>query len=423
MIIHFAIALTLLLGFCGLVLDIGTFELKKIQMQNAADAAAIGAMRSMEGGAQKVDWQSAGKSDAKLNGFTDTQNDVVVAVDNPGSGPYAGDNSAIQATVTQMVHPLFFPATWILNAQATALAPPAITPCMYALSNVSTSTGYSLSAANTNIDTDCSFYMGRSMSLANGSLTNSSGTAKPYLLTGSPKQSYFSGAPPTPAPSYNQPVMPDPLSNLLQPKLGTCDHTNVSVPSGNHTALSPGVYCGRLSIINNTSIHFNAGLYTFTDGVSIINSAVNGTGVTFFLTKNSGDSWSTTKQFSASNSPLTFSAPMDNSTGTPPAPGYPPALGIQGILVFADRNWNTGDVAFSLTNSLSSTLDGILYLPHTGVSMTNSQVQSNHYFGMVADSIALANGTSIAFKSDYSSLANGNPFQASGSGSGGGLVE
>ena len=75
MSLFFAIALPVLILFCGLTLDVGRAELLKIQMQSASDAAAIGAELESERGVAggsfgsvggSWDWMAQGKQDAAI---------------------------------------------------------------------------------------------------------------------------------------------------------------------------------------------------------------------------------------------------------------------------------------------------------------------------------------------------------------------
>lgn len=124
MLVQFAMVLSILLGCCALALDIGLLELKKLQMQTAADAAAMEAMFEAERG--NADWLAAGRADATITGFTNGSNGVSVSIVYPpvAGSLYAGNQVAFEATVSQQVGSLFLGKTIVVNAQATALIPP-----------------------------------------------------------------------------------------------------------------------------------------------------------------------------------------------------------------------------------------------------------------------------------------------------------
>ena len=120
MLVNFVIVLTLLIGFFGLAIDVGMLELKKVQLQNAADAAVLGAV--YEHGRGNANWESGGIADAGLNGFTNGVNDVTVTISNPpASGSFSGNKNAVQAVVTQVVGTTFIRSSPKLIAQAVSL--------------------------------------------------------------------------------------------------------------------------------------------------------------------------------------------------------------------------------------------------------------------------------------------------------------
>ena len=92
-------------------------------------------------------------------------------------------------------------------------------------------------------------------------------------------------------------VLVDPFAGLAKPTIGACDYNKYKAP--NNSTLSPGVYCGGLTI-SSTTVTFAPGLYIIKDGDLNASgtSTMTGNGVTFFLTGNGagvtssgGSSW------------------------------------------------------------------------------------------------------------------------------------
>ncbi len=386
MLIQFALTLVVLLGFCGLAIDVGLLELKKLHLQSAADAAALG---YLYGG------QNEGLADSALNGFANGVNSTTVAFSVLSqTSQYPG---AIQATVTQEVNPIFFPGTKTLSAQATTYEPPA--PCVNLLSTI-TSTA-SLTVSSEYASASCPFYLGRSMTVDSQSRLSTTATA----IKGASNLSSISPGTVTPIPTFNAATVLDPLSYVTQPTFVACTAGNTAKAiSGYSLPLSPGTYCGGLTIHNNAVVSFKPGLYIITGGLSInAYSVVTGTGVTLFLTSGGGCSTCGYGAFSVSGSSVvSLTAPT-----TPDATGA-----IPGVLVFVDRNWKTGGQAISLTTSSVNTLDGVIYAPYMGIT-ASSIVSCNNYLEIVADSMSLS-GSSFTIKSNYSSLQSGNPLHGSG---------
>src|SRR6266481_1613416 len=94
-----AAAMALILGLCGLAVDVGLLYTARRTMQTAADAAAVAGATALRD-AQTV--SSAARAAATLNGFTNDSNNVSVAVNNPPSGgTYAGNASYVEVVVSQ----------------------------------------------------------------------------------------------------------------------------------------------------------------------------------------------------------------------------------------------------------------------------------------------------------------------------------
>jgi hypothetical protein len=385
------------MGFCAIALDIGLLEMKRLQMQDAADAAAMGALLESERG--NTDWVSAGIADAALNGFVNGSGNVTVTITNPPTtGSYTTDQGAFQAKVTQSINTLFTGQVMTMNAQATAHMP----PCGYFLN---TSGSYNtLSLASSTLVASCPVYDAQGMYVD----ASSTATADDFLLQGATGLSTLVGTV-TPTPIYSYPAMSDPLSTITSPSFSMpCNFLNLSLGLLNthtiiSTPLNPGVYCGGMTLLWST-VTLNPGLYIIVGGLDWVSSTVNGTGVTLFMTKGSVFSYG---QVIITGNPLVIlggpsvvnlSAPTDSSNG-----------GIPGVLLFGDRNWvkTTAD-DIQLTNC-SFNGDGIIYFIRTGIYASACPIAAPHYFGMVVDNLQEISG-SVHLSSNYSSVVGGNPF-------------
>jgi len=384
----YAVLIPILVLFCGLSVDVGMLELKQMQMQSAADAAAISA--ELEAERNTGNWQTVAQEEASAHGFTNGSNNVTVTVGQlPSSGAYAGRYDALYTTVQQKVKTYFmgtFNGGYVtLSAQGVAL----ITPCVF-LTGTGTLQQYTLDGVtgdfkgdtcpfdiNTNLETTSDNLVPEALNVA-GAAANSSIAGYEY-----------------PTPNWNAPTVTDPLSYLTEPTFnGTCNNTSYSLYNvSSNTTLNPGNYCKGLNITNSTAT-LNPGLYIITGGGTWYNSTVTGTGVTLFFTSGGGAS---DGKFILSESTVTLSAPTTGS--------------LAGILVFTDRTWthtNPQDVCVTQT---TFTGDGIWYLPSTGLWVYNSStMKGTNYFGLVADNMT-ASGTSIQMSNNYSFLAGGNPLR------------
>lgn len=404
MLINFLLFATTLFLFCGLALDIGILQLRKLQLQHAADAAALGAMYESSRGLSG--WLVAGKADATLNGFTDGTNGVTVTVVNPPtSGTYTGVTSAFQATVKQSLRANFLGL--VINGGVTAgtsaVAQATANPdCVYMMGTGSSN--YPLTLQNfTGFYSACNVYIdSTNKSLENdwGSTVSVTG-GKSIKIQGTSSGTWLFGST-SPSPTYSSPNENDPLSYVTAPTFSSCTYTNTYLLLTT-TTLNPGTYCNLT--INAATVTFNPGLYLLVGGSSWMSgSTINGTGVTFYLTK--GGSYNTYSNFNIYNSTVTLSAPTSSASG-----------GITGVVVFADRGWSNSGGQNIFLNSSYVTTDGVWYAPKIGIWNANSTLQGTNYLGIVADNMYLSAATITVPSPNYSSLSGGSPYSGSGGGS------
>lgn len=164
--------------------------------------------------------------------------------------------------------------------------------------------------------------------------------------------------PPPTTGSTTPPCAPivDPLEGLAAPASasGPCDYNNYQVDENVET-LNPGVYCGGLSIRNNSVVALNPGIYVIKGGVFEFesNSEVTGAGVFIYL---------------ADGAYINFNS---NTTFTASAPDSGP---YEGILLFAEPGNNLTHYMESNTVSL---YDGLFYLPGDKLLVNSNASISN----------------------------------------------
>lgn len=392
MLVNFVIVLTLLIGFCGLAIDVGMLELKKVQLQNAADAAVLGAVYEYERGG--TNWKNGGTADAGLNGFTDGASNVMVTISNPPtSGSFSGNKNAIQALVTQQVGTNFISSSYKLAAQAVSLLPPS---CLMSL--LSTSVVNTLNMTASSFNAACGVYIGRNIQEDSSSSVQAAG----FTVVGPASDSSLNGST-QPQPKFNSSIQNDPLATIAQPVFSACTYTG-SQNQNNSRTLNPGTYCNNsIWCGNNAVLKLNPGLYIVTGQLNWNLCTVSGTGVTLFMTQGGGSNFGL---FQVVNSTVSLSAPTTASQGS-----------IPGILIFMDRAWSGGNQDVQWNQSKYSG-DGVWYSTNTGVQIIgNSNVSGSNYLGLVVTSLQVLNS---AFNAPY---ANAPAALASSSFVPAGLVE
>lgn len=176
-------------------------------------------------------------------------------------------------------------------------------------------------------------------------------------------------------------VLADPLATVPAPVVPNCDLTT----RYNRTVtIDPGVYCGGISILNNSVVTFRPGIYFVKDGKFFVysNTKVQGDGVGFYLTGNNA-----TLHFT-SNTRIDFTAP---STGA-----------LAGILFFEDRSAPVERLHYFDSNSITRET-GSMYLSR-GIFSTdsNSTIAANSAFtNVIARKVWIKSNASLTLNADY----------------------
>ena len=152
-------------------------------------------------------------------------------------------------------------------------------------------------------------------------------------------------------------VVQDPYAGLPIPEASACDQTNYKLDSGKSATVSPGVYCGGISVSGGASLTLSPGTYILDRGSLSVsgNSTISGQGVTIVLTSSTGSNYGAISI--SGGATVTLSAPTKNAT-----------LGIPGIVLWEDANAPTAKA--SISGGASQVITGAIYLPSQEVSFT-----------------------------------------------------
>jgi hypothetical protein len=360
---------------------------KHRQLQNAADAAALGGMVAMNRGYPASPATEAQAIAAAL-GFVNGTGGVTVKINSPPqSGAYVNNASAIEAIVSQpqtlRLGGLFYSSPLNLSARAVALN--------------GSSGGYCFLATESGAATAVTISNGAAVTMSGcGLAVNSTGSAA-LSVTGAAVltvtsvsvsgQVNVSNGGAIVAPSgikTNQPATSDPYANVPMPASSGCDYTNFSLGwASGVQQMQPGRYCGGVSIGNGASVSMAAGIYYIKSGTFNIGGGITltGSGVTIVLTQNTSGYAAVSIGNGAS---VTLSAPTSGSTS--------------GLLFFADRNApNTTVNTFG--GGASSHLTGALYFPTEQLSFSNG-AGTAACTQVIAWQIQFTGGTATQFNSN-----------------------
>lgn len=367
-----ALALVVLLLATGIATDVGYLTYQKHQMQKAADAGAVGAgialsiYGSTDGQSQMT---AAGQSDSAANGFTNGNNGITVAVNNPPvDGPYSTVSDSqdyVEVTVSQPQPTFFMKIGGFFSVPVAARAVTGLrgaSGCIYVL-DPTDQDSYLESGGQTQVKTDCGIYVNSSNSKAfedtGGSCTDSTS----IQIVGN-QNGWLECDPNQPAPVTGIKSFADPLANRAQPtpacytsakgyEACCTTYQTVTISSG---SAPNGVYCGGLKLTGTVSMQ--AGVFYMVGGGFTVSppATITGTGVTIFNTGTASGSSGYRGISITGGSNVTLSAPTSGAT--------------EAILFWEDRNIPWNNVGSSQTSQITGGLTttsfvGALYFPTT----------------------------------------------------------
>jgi Flp pilus assembly protein TadG len=390
-VVAFLVAIPVLAGTLAIGLETGQLYRVKRQMQGAADAAALaGSIDRIAAKANDVVTATA-RYEAQRNGFTNGQNGVVVTVNGPPtSGANIAPTGAVEVIITKATNFSFgnvinnwmgkSTAGFTMRVRSVAAQGSYSTStssaegCMLALTTAAEQ-GLSFTSFN-NFHSDCTL-------ISNGSSTSNDSSASVYLANfnnatlksvwtrGSFFKASYNGVSLTDAAKVNQTTaVVDPYATLANPAPGTCTYNPFSAPGGASITLSPGTYCGGLTVSSYNNVYFNPGTYYIANGDLRItsdnnvncNGCTGGAGVTFVMTQTTGNNNDIGGVVISSQNTVQLSAPNSGS--------------FAGVLFYQDRRAAVGTMTsatkiFQLTSLNVATLIGAIYFPNNRIDVSS----------------------------------------------------
>jgi Flp pilus assembly protein TadG len=353
-----ALAMPMAVGFAAMAVDVGSFYHTSGRLQDAADAAALAAIRDVSNptAARAAAIQTVSANVPASWGQVTTASDVVLGRFDPTTRVFtanAANPDAVQVTTRRTAArgnaaPTYFSAIFgmrTVDVVASSLSVGTGRYCLIAL-NPTAANALSIGGSGRIDVPNCGAYSNSSAATS----VSSGGSARAVTLQTCAVGGY-SGGGFTPTPRTGCPVIQDPLRNIPEPAApGACFRTNFTI-TNSETLLPNRTYCGDIRIQANGRVTLQPGLYYFQNAtVSLSHQAgIEGSEVLLFFDRNSSFS-------AASSGRINLTAP---STGT-----------YRGILVFQSR------AASGKTNIITGTpdffMDGTFYMPSSRLEMRGS---------------------------------------------------
>ncbi len=346
--LSFAILIPVLLGLSGGAMDFMIYTNQIKRMQNAADAAVLAAAKesSLKGWsatqAQSIaqayvdenlrDIGSRGSSQGKTSGaFT-----AIATVD-----PLA---KTVNVEIQMNEYPYFFLGYFRHDPQIAVASKASMSGemniCVIGLDKSSGDTVALTGAAKVTAP-NCAVFS-NSVSSDGLSSTGSALLISDYNCAAGGYKGAAKNYTTQPTPDCTP--IDDPLASRIVPASATCDF-NDKVITGFGAVLSPGVYCGGISISKNANVVFKPGTYVIKNGdlTSATGGVVTGKGITVF--------------FTGEGSKFNFAKSTTIAVSAPETGPY------AGILFYQDPKM-VNTVTYEISSSSAGVLLGTIYLPN-----------------------------------------------------------
>jgi Putative Flp pilus-assembly TadE/G-like len=384
----FAVAFVIIsvIGFAGLVFDVGALNYNKRRLQVAADAGALGGAQQMyKSGTGNL--TQAVVHDVGLNGFQNGVNGVQLTINNPpAAGTYTGKSNYVEVLLSRPVPTTFmqyFKTTSVTVSARAVGGPGQVSNCVYVL-DPNASGAFSASGSAI-FDNQCGIMVNSSSATGINIAGSSCVTATAIAVVGN--YSVSSTCPPSITPRAGSDPVSDPLASLAPPTVGECNYSNFNKKVG--VTINPGVYCNGITLTGGT-LTMNPGVYILNGGGLKLTAGTQivGSGITIYNTS-AGYSY---KPISiAGNTHINLTAPTSGP--------------FEGILFYTDRTISNA-TNNTITGDNTSTIVGTIYMPGVPLQFIgNSSLTA--YTELVTGTLSITGNATI--NNDYSSLPNGSP--------------
>ena len=395
-----------MMGALGLAIDGGQMYAQWQMAQTAADAAAQAGILSIMRGtnatsahpfgtgatpiASSVCTTTDGRTPcvyARYNGFGGTAADTVTLVfpsTVTGVTLSAVNVPAFAVTVqrtlqTGLIRFLGAAATSSITGKATAAIVGTVpSDCIYVL-DPSAQNAFQVSNGATVVASGCALAVDSNNGDAASITGGASVTASAIDVTGG--VAINNGGTTTPAPVTGVTAVTDPFASLPALTPASCvTHPSMYSP-GSNTTLTPGTYCGGITVSNGaTNVVFGAGDYIINGGGITFGggATASGSNIMFYLTGTNATYASVTI---ANGVSVTFSGPTSGV--------------YQGVLFFQNRSITSASNA-SFAGGATMTLTGSLYFPTTDVSFSNGSSAAGNV-ALIAKQVSFTGGTKIIY--------------------------
>jgi hypothetical protein len=185
----------------------------------------------------------------------------------------------------------------------------------------------------------------------------------------------------------------DPYENLALPYVGTCNQTNTTIKKDETASLSPGVYCGGLTVSVHSTANLAPGTYIIKDGKLFIrsHSTVSANNVTFYLVGSSS---------------------LEIESGAKVDLVAPAAGPLKSMAIVQNKNSNPG-ITNVITSGGDVNITGAYYSPSQQLRVwANGDMNTKSpYFPMVVDKFEMSGNATLHVQLDWKSAGYDEPVE------------
>lgn len=394
-----ALVMIPLLIAAGIAIDFAMAVNRKAAMQSAADAAALAGASEGVGGEKTVAQEFLNahlgrRTTVDVEGTPEWEHQVVVERDSVAVAVEEDHRTTIMNMFGYKTIPLSVFAQAARNAGSSA--------CVLILDP---SKADALKIVNSNsVNNECGFQVNSSHAQRAFYIENQ-GKFFASSIAVNGRSKLGSGKVISPPPVDGSPVVPDPLAGLPEPVARTAPCTSKglkTINSQGKTSISPGVYCGGLTLNATDDVTLKPGIYTFREGALTLNTSAKliGKDVLFY--------------FEDAQSPLMLNGAAVMQLSAPTTGDH------AGILMFQGRKAQDSDVQFRINSSAGSFYNGAIYLPYAVIdwNVSGSLNAESDYSALITKILRLYVSGTAGFKKPTEA---GNALVPAGLSGGGGV--
>lgn len=406
-----AFAFPLIFGMAGLGVDASSWMMQKRNLQTAADAAAIAGGWELSNGGSPEDVEYAALKEAEMNGYNPENEgaQLHITISESDNG-----NPTVQVDIEQAVDVWF--SSMFMDAETIQAGTTATSEiegvdggfCILSLNeedsgSVTTSGSVTIEAPGcgiaVNSEADDALTLNGNVEIDIGRVKIAGGYD---IIGGSADFSYSSM-------NTNASKTADPYEDLEIPEFNGCSNNEMRRPTritggGSHT-LSPGVFCGGITISGNNDIELEPGVYILDGGDFDVSGggSITGEGVTIILTNSGGDSYGSYGNMDLTgNKEVYLEAPTEGEEW-------------EGVVVFQDRNAPADRSSNRITGTTGVEIRGAAYTPTRPFEFGgDGQVASSNTSPcsrIIADSVVLHGNAAVGNNCDGTGMRPiGSPF-------------